>query len=144
MLRRSLAQREIDKKAQHKRDKEAQDIIDEEIEEYFADRKIKAIIQYRTLLISGEYPHNFVTKDRSPTSLRISIEYKDKHITLGNIKRIIACPCHLIDKLPRQGHVRLPSHMEKPDKVDFDKVPGKFTFDDWDELKAHYPRMWKE
>jgi hypothetical protein len=127
----------------------AQRAIDQEIIAFFAAHNIKTSVIYRTCqdkFSAGEYPLNFVPKDEGPNTLRIAIEYENERIAFDNIRRIIACPGHLIDTLPRQEHVRLAgggNSTTKPDKVDFDKVDAKFVFHNWLDLRARWCNMWE-
>jgi hypothetical protein len=126
----------------------AQRAVDQEIVSFFAAYNIKASVIYRTCqhkFPRGEYPHNFVPKARGSHTLRIAIEYANERIAFDNIRRIIACPGHLIDTLPRQKHVRLTggSNTSRPDKVDFDSVDAKFVFRDWGDLRARWRNMWE-
>lgn len=119
--------------------------IDQEITSFFTVHAIRASVIYRTCQdkFRGEYPHNFVNKDKRANSLRVAIEYENKRITLDSIRRIIACPGHLLDSLPRQQHVRLDGGKDKPDKVDFGQLDTRFVFRNWAELQAQWRRLWE-
>ncbi len=97
-------------------------------------------ILYRTVMFSGESPHNLLPSQRGLKGKKgwsVFLIFKKAPPRIDNLDKIIAFPDSVDSSLPRLQKIRTGRHIPNLEKADLSKIPSKYKFANLDSLERH-------
>jgi len=112
--------------------------ISEELRSLFAAQGRSVRVVYRTCqaAFGHEGPRNLVPRQRDANRITVFLDFWDRDIACGNLRRVVAFPESHIEELPPPSEGRFHAL-----RVDLEKTPSRYVFLGLDDLKRNWARV---